>query len=490
MVPASIRKKQGGASPSREELEREAALELQRASGRPTGAPSVGDWTPPAFGQAMVTDDEGPAEGWGEDDLDADEDDDEEGAVTELALNWLADQDRRGPRRSAEDMVVRVDVSSATAARDLALQAHLERQEMLKKAQVTPPWGKKPLTIGKPFSTKKHPLGKKAKKKKAVAKTKKALAKKVAATPTVPMIDAESLPLEDYEALSAAQILSVLDQLDDDDLNLVGDYEEQHRNRPEILDAIDDLFEDPAAPPAKKKAVAKKAAAKVTTKKAGAKKAVAKKATVPVASPDEDLPIENYDRLTPSQILMVLDELDDDDLDLVAEYEAEHRNRSEILDAIDAMFDEQDEDLPIENYDRLTPSQILMVLDELDDDDLDLVAEYEAEHRNRPEILDAIDDLLKEPPPPPVKRTFVKKAAVKKVPVKKVVSKKAVSKKVPAEKTVVKKVPARKVVARKAGVKKAGAEVAKATVKKVAVKKSPVKKVTVKKAGARKSVLR
>ena len=396
----------------------------------------------------MVTDDEGPAEGWGEGDLDDDEDDDddedEEGAVTELALNWLADQDRRGPRRSAEDMVVRVDVSSATAARDRALQAHLERQEMLKKAQVTPPWAKKPLTIGKPFSTKKHPLGKKAKKKKAVAKKKKALAKKVAATRTVPMIDAESLPLEDYEALSAAQILSVLDQLDDDDLNLVGDYEEQHRNRPEILDAIDDLFEDSAAPPAKKKAVAKKAVAKVTTKKAGAKKAgakkaAAKKATVPVASPDEDLPIENYD--------------------------------------------------------RLTPSQILMVLDELDDDDLDLVAEYEAEHRNRPEILDAIDDLLEEPPPPPVKRTFVKKAAVKKVPVKKVVSKKAVSKKVPAEKTVAKKVPARKVVARKAGVKKAGAEVAKATVKKVAVKKSPVKrvtvkKVTVKKAGARKSVLR
>jgi len=439
MVPASIRKKQGGASPSPEELEREAALELQRASGRPTGAPSVGEWTPPAFGQAMVTDDEGPAEGWGEDELDDDEgDDDEEGAVTELALNWLADQDRRGPRRSAEDMVVRVDVSSATAARDRALQAHLERQEMLKKAQVTPPWAKKPLTIGKPFSTKKHPLGKKVKKKKAVAK-KKALPKKVgvrkvAAARTVPMIDAESLPLEDYEALSAAQILSVLDQLDDDDLNLVGDYEEQHRNRPEILDAIDDLFEEPAAPPAKKKAVAKKAVAKVTTKKAGAKKAAAKKATVPVASPDEDLPIENYDRLTPSQILMVLDELDDDDLDLVADYEAEHKNRSE--------------------------------------------------------ILDAIDDLLEEPPPPPVKRTFVKKAAVKKVPVKKVVSKKAVSKKVPAEKTVAKKVPARKVVARKAGVKKAGAEVAKATVKKVAVKKSPVKKVTVKKAGARKSVLR
>ncbi len=459
-MPASIRKKQGGTSPSREELEREAALELQRASGRPTGGPTVGEWTPPAFGQAPVTDAEGAAEGWGEDELDDDEeDDDEEGAVTELALNWLADQDRRGPRRSAEDMVVRVDVSSATAARDRALQAHLERQEMLKKAQVTPPWAKKPLTIGKPFSTKKHPLGKKAKKK-AVAKKKKALAKKVgarkvAATRTVPMIDAESLPLEDYEALSAAQILSVLDQLDDDDLNLVGDYEEQHRNRPEILDAIDDLFEDPAAPPAKKKTVAKKVVvAKVTTKKAVAKKAVAKKAvakkavakkaTAPVASPDEDLPIENYDRLTPSQILMVLDELDDDDLDLVADYEAEHKNRSE--------------------------------------------------------ILDAIDDLLEEPPPAPVKRTFVKKAAVKKVPakkaavkkvpVKKVVSKKAVSKKVPADKTVAKKVPARNVVARKAGVKKAGAEVAKATAKKVAVKKSPVKKGTVKKAGARKSVLR
>jgi hypothetical protein len=499
MVPASIRRKQGGGSPSREELEREAALELERASGRPAGPPSVGGWTPPAFGQAVVADDEGPVEGRGEDDLydkdDEDDDDDGEGAVTELALNWLADQDRRGPKRSASDMVVRVDASSATAARDRALQAHLERQEMLKKAHVTPPWAQQPLTVGKPFSTKKHPRGEKAKKKKGVAKKRAVAKKKMAAKRAEPVVEAESLPLEDYERLSAAQILSVLDDLEDDDLDLVGEYEEQHRNRPEILDAIDDLFEEPAAPqakkPAKKSAVAKKVPAKKAVAKKAAEKAVAKKA-VPVVSPDADLPIENYDRLSAAQILSVLDDLEDDDLDLVAEYEAQHQNRAEILDAIDAMFDEQDDDLPIENYDRLSSAQILLVLDDLYDDDLDLVAEYEAQHQNRAEILEAIGDLLEEPPQPPLKRTFVKKAPAKKVPVKKAVAKKVPIKKAVAKKAV-KRAPVKKAAVEAIPVERVSVEavpVEKALVKKVAAKKTAARKTPAKKSAARKSAPR
>ncbi len=319
----------------------------------------------------------------GDDDLDDDEYEDEE-AVTELALSWLAEQDRPGGKRSMEDMVVRVDVSSATAARDRALQEHMERQEMLKKAQVTAPWAQKKLTVGEPFSTRKSPRrdqpgGRPAKKK--AKKKKKALAKK--------------------------------------------------------------------APP--KKALAKKAPSKAVAKKAPAKR------TAPVIEAGENLPIEDYDRLTAKQIVAVLDDLEDDELDLVADYEEQHRNRAEVLDAIDDLFEDQQtpakrtarvieagENLPIEDYDRLTAKQIVVVLDDLEDDELDLVADYEEQHRNRAEVLDAIDDLFEEGPAPPVKKSPAARATAKKTAAKKTAAKKSPAKRSPAEKVRAKKSPAKK----------------------------------------------
>ena len=112
----------------------------------------------------------------------------------------------------------------------------------------------------------------------------------------------DTFPIEDYDALSAEQILPLLPELDDEELDMVYDREEQGQNRAVILDAIDDMFEEEpveaepavpvrAEPPVKtvktvkkvavKKAPAKKAPAKkITVKKAPAKKAPAKKVTV------------------------------------------------------------------------------------------------------------------------------------------------------------------------------------------------------------------
>ena len=237
-------------------------------------------------------------------------------AVTEMALSWLAERDRPEGPRSMEDVAMRVDPASATAARDRALQEHLKRREALKQALPVAPWNQQKLTIGKPFSTRNAPrpeleepgpAKKKAAKKKAAKKVtakkvtakkkaakkvaakkvtakkvaakkvaaKKVAAKKVAAA-AVPTSDAD-LPIEDYDQLTTAQILSMLDELDDDELDEVADYEERHRNRAEILDAIDALFEEEVevVEPAPAPAGARKAPAKATAKKA--KKAPAKK---------------------------------------------------------------------------------------------------------------------------------------------------------------------------------------------------------------------
>jgi hypothetical protein len=232
---------------------------------------------------------EGPAE-----DEDADVYEEDEG-VTEIALSQLAD--RSGG--SLEDVAVRVDPDSAYAARDRALQEHMERRERLRQELPTVPWdpsrritfGHRPdSVVAKEARAKKALPRKKAAKKKALAK--KAVAKKMAASkPRAQTVTAEALAIEDYDDLTAAEILSVLDQLDDDELDLVAEYEEQHQNRAEVLDAVDGLLGEeggpPGAPagaaPAKeapaKEAPAKKAPAKKAPpkKKAAAKKAPAKK---------------------------------------------------------------------------------------------------------------------------------------------------------------------------------------------------------------------
>ncbi|HEX2065115.1 MAG TPA: hypothetical protein VHE80_11915, partial [Acidimicrobiales bacterium] len=196
----------------------------------------------------------------------------------------------------------------------------------------------------------------------------------------------------------------------------------------------------------------------------GAPAAVAPLPVEEEEEPEEDeFPIEGYDRLRVNQILPVLPELELDELDMVREREVQGKARTTVLSRIDDLIEEREleaeadtgvdeveplpepvaveepEDVfPIADYDELTVDEILDQLDDLDEDELDMVADREETGLNRAEILDRIDDIFDEidaeadaaqAPPPVVSEPVVK--AGKKAPAKKA-AKKAPAKKAPA----------------------------------------------------------
>ena len=253
---------------------------------------------------------------------------------------------------------------------------------------------------------------------------------------------------------------------------------------------------------------------------------------------DEDFPIEDYDDLRANEILPLLPELDLDELDMVREREERGKNRATIINRIDDLIEEleaeefepdeepvgaatamgpvedeamvppspgdrgagvgvgapppEDEDFPFPDYDEMTVEEILSQLDDLDDEELDMVAEREEQGQNRAEILDRIDAMFEEvevledeeppPPPPPVDTAAEEEAAAARMPAKKAPAKKAAAKKAAAEKMRGKKAPAKKAAAKKAAVEKMTAK--KAPARKAAAKKAPVEKMTGKKTGA------
>src|SRR5207302_1283980 len=88
-------------------------------------------------------------------------------------------------------------------------------------------------------------------------------------------------PIADYDELKVGEIVSLLPELDDDELEQVRDREERGASRATVLNRIDQLLGvEPPPPPAKKAPAKKKAAAKKSTaKKTAAKKTTAKKST-------------------------------------------------------------------------------------------------------------------------------------------------------------------------------------------------------------------
>lgn len=210
-----------------------------------------------------------------------------------------------------------------------------------------------------------------------------------------------------------------------------------------------------------------------------------------------ELPIDGYDSLRVNEILPRLDDLDLDELEAVAQYEETHKNRSTVLNRIDARMDvleaeeaggtvdepaddetvddavaaieevgqpvqladevDEDEDeagddgFPIPGYDDLSESELIPLLDDLDADQLETVADREEAGQNRDGVLDAIDDrldilegIVPAAPAPAAKKTGV----AKKTPAKKAT---AAPRKVAAAP------------AKRAPVKKAAAPAAKAT---------------------------
>jgi hypothetical protein len=246
--------------------------------------------------------------------------------------------------------------------------------------------------------------------------------------PVVPDED-EDFPIEDYDDLRANEILPLLPELDLEELDTVREREERGKNRATVINRIDDLIddleaeEDGGAPAA---AVVVEEREVVLT--APAPEAVTDRDGPAGAGDDEEFPFPDYDEMTVEEIVSQLDDLDDEELDMVAEREEQGQNRAEILDRIDAMFEEVE------------------VVDE--------------------------DVAPPPPPPPPARKAPARKAPATKAPAKatakapaKATVKKAPAKRAPAAKATGKKAPTRKAAATKAP--------AKATVKKAPAKKAP-----------------
>ena len=104
----------------------------------------------------------------------------------------------------------------------------------------------------------------------------------------------------------------------------------------------------------------------------------------------KELPIANYDGLTAEEIRVQIGSLTQTDLARVYKYERAHGNRSAVLDAIDSKL----VTLPIPTYDALTVNEIAHRLDGLSERELRAVRDYESGTKNRSAVLEAIDARL------------------------------------------------------------------------------------------------
>jgi len=204
-----------------------------------------------------------------------------------------------------------------------------------------------------------------------------------------------------------------------------------------------------------------------------------------------ELPIADYDSLRVNEILPRLDDLDLDELEAVAQHEETHKNRSTVLNRIDARMDvleaeeaggssvgaadapadddtaeddtadddtaedeSEDDGFPIPGYDDLSESDVIPLLDDLDADQLETVADREEAGQNRDGVLDAIDDrldILEGIVPAAKSAPAAKKAVAKKAVAKKaVVAKKSPAKRAAATSRKVAAPPAKRVPAKKA----------------------------------------
>lgn len=145
---------------------------------------------------------------------------------------------------------------------------------------------------------------------------------------------------------------------------------------------------------------AQKTAARTTAKarQTGGKTAARGKATAASQAPKttsaglrpSDVPIGGYSSLNVDEIVPRLGGLTQTDLTKVRAFEKANQNRSTILDAIDAKMLK----LPIPDYDALTVEETADRLNSLDAAQLKTLRDYEESTRNRSTVLDKIDARL------------------------------------------------------------------------------------------------
>ncbi|MDQ1446111.1 MAG: hypothetical protein QOI20_2575 [Acidimicrobiaceae bacterium] len=159
-----------------------------------------------------------------------------------------------------------------------------------------------------------------------------------------------AFPIADYDTLRVNEIVPMLSGLDLDQLEAVRAREEAGKNRATVMGKIDDRMdqleaeEDAAgaasspASGAGAPAVADVAEVADAAESAGGAAGAAAGGAGDELDNIDDL-IEDYDKLSVTQILPLLGELDEDELEDVAAYEEDHKNRASVIDRIDALLD-------------------------------------------------------------------------------------------------------------------------------------------------------
>ncbi|HVF32699.1 MAG TPA: hypothetical protein VM933_06655 [Acidimicrobiales bacterium] len=292
-----------------------------------------------------------------------------------------------------------------------------------------------------------------------------------APTEVVPVASAASggggtaeLAIAGYDTLRVNEILPKLQDLGLEELEGIAQHEESHKNRTTVLNRIDQLMDG------------------LEAEETGASAAA--------SSPSSSAPVSD---------------------EVAEEVAASIEEIGEPVVALDAGADDAgaDDGFPIPGYEGMTEAELIPLLESLDADELEQVADREEAGPNRDAVLDAIDDrldILEGIVPAPVPATVPsRKAASKRAPAKKSTAKRAAAAPVPSRKAAATKkaaaAPARKAAgSRAASATKAAKKVAKpakkaptatAAKKAVAKKSATARKATpVKKAGAAKKATR
>jgi hypothetical protein len=107
----------------------------------------------------------------------------------------------------------------------------------------------------------------------------------------------------------------------------------------------------------------------------------------------ERLPIDNYDELTVDEVTDRLDNLNQDELEQIRDYEAQHKERKTVLEAVDERLQTMPggKNFPIDEYNELTADEVTDRLDDMNEEELEQIRRYEEQHRNRKTVLEAVD---------------------------------------------------------------------------------------------------
>jgi hypothetical protein len=104
----------------------------------------------------------------------------------------------------------------------------------------------------------------------------------------------------------------------------------------------------------------------------------------------EELPIDNYDKLSVQEAASKVQRLSGHDLEIVEAHERDHKNRATIIKVIDA---KENKHVP-DDYHELKAGELIEQLDNMSKTQLEELRDFEKKHMSRQSVLQAIDEHL------------------------------------------------------------------------------------------------